>query len=471
MLQRLIFAVLALPIVLTPALAETIYVWPEGGWRIQDAIQIAAPGDTVVCTPGSTTPGQIVSLRFYGKAIVLLGELGSEQTILDGSFNHRGFRIYEGETPAAVIQGFTLRNMEAPDGGAIKIVDSSPTVRDIVILDARCDDDGGAIYIENSSTYAEDILIRRTVAGASGGAIACIQATPTFHRLTVRESSGEGTWDGRGGALYLSNSEVICTESSFLANSAEHGTSIYIDATSSLVLGRGLVAYNWIGDAVLCEAGGTAEIVCCDFYGNGGSNTGGVLEEPVGLAGNFAADPLFCGFELTALPVHGDSPCLPENNACGAFIGNHRDVCPDDLYLIAGTVVNYAGNPIMEVRLAGIPFPVFTGGDGCYSIHFPSGWSGILSPTKGDLVFIPAQREYQDLSEDWLDEDYAAEPDYVIIHVPEDYNTIQMAIDASEAGDSILIAPGTYWGQGIMTSISLARTSPSSGRGLSQHHH
>jgi hypothetical protein len=34
------------------------------------------------------------------------------------------------------------------------------------------------------------------------------------------------------------------------------------------------------------------------------------------------------------------------------------------------------------------------------------------------------------------------------IYVPQDYNTIQSAIDASKDGDTIILAPGTYTGDG-----------------------
>ncbi len=45
-------------------------------------------------------------------------------------------------------------------------------------------------------------------------------------------------------------------------------------------------------------------------------------------------------------------------------------------------------------------------------------------------------------------EDKPTKPEYDYLHVPAEYATIQEAVDAAVSGDTILIAPGTYTGEG-----------------------
>lgn len=104
-------ASLLLPI-LPPAWvsAATLRV-PGSHATIQAEIDAAAAGDTVLVGPGTYSGEGNRDLTFRGKDLVLRSEAGRGVTIIQvNGFpeTHRGFFFQDGETPAAVVEGFTV---------------------------------------------------------------------------------------------------------------------------------------------------------------------------------------------------------------------------------------------------------------------------------------------------------------------------------------------------------------------------
>ena len=90
---------------LSTAEAATIRV-PANAATIQQAIDAAAAGDTVLVSPGT----YVENITFRGKAITVASERGPAVTIIDGNRTGSVVTFASGENRNAVLAGFTVRN-------------------------------------------------------------------------------------------------------------------------------------------------------------------------------------------------------------------------------------------------------------------------------------------------------------------------------------------------------------------------
>ncbi|MBN2169682.1 MAG: DUF1565 domain-containing protein, partial [Candidatus Krumholzibacteriota bacterium] len=125
-------------------------------------------------------------------------------------------------------------------------------------------------------------------------------------------------------------------------------------------------------------------------------------------------------------------------------------------YTISGRVADGGGSPLEGVQLVGLCGDMYTEPDGTYSCQVDCGWSGTVTPQLAGWSFTPPSRTYDDVHEDWSDQDYeggTAEP----IHVSNagsdqtgdgspgnPYATISHALSVSAYGDVVQVACGTY---------------------------
>ena len=130
-----IIALIALVFISAASYSTTYYVNP--GDTIQDAIDSATNGDTVIITPGIYTGDGNRDIDFNGKAITVRSTDPDdtavvEATIIDceGSDTepHRGFYFHSGENNACVVAGLTITNGDTENGGGIYCDNSSPTL-------------------------------------------------------------------------------------------------------------------------------------------------------------------------------------------------------------------------------------------------------------------------------------------------------------------------------------------------------
>ena len=180
------FIIITIPIV---AMADTIVV-PDDYGKIQEAIDAAENGDTVLVAPGT----YIENINFLGKAITVKSSDGSEVTIIDGSSPSNPdigsvVRFVNNEQPDSVLDGFTLRNGAGSTtsgpypwsvGGGIWCNASSPTIK-------------------NNTITGNDIG-RHPSAAAAGGGIYCQQGSPTIISNNITENTvTHDLWLGGGG--------------------------------------------------------------------------------------------------------------------------------------------------------------------------------------------------------------------------------------------------------------------------------
>ncbi|MFH1690922.1 MAG: right-handed parallel beta-helix repeat-containing protein [Candidatus Eisenbacteria bacterium] len=234
---------------------------------IQDAIDVASEGDTVLVAPCTYTGPGNRDLDFGGTNIVLMSLAGADSTIIDCESAGRGFVVHSGEDSTCVIEGLTIANGTGAEGGAMWIYgepQSSPAVRECRFVDNSAASHGGALYVDGGSDggHARPVftgcLFDGNSASLGGGAYLTWYSDVTFAGCTFRGNTGNGAgaylWkchatfegcvfdgnaapmvNGHGGGLFcrdaLSAPDVLsCT---FVGNIAEHGAGVYCDNGSS----------------------------------------------------------------------------------------------------------------------------------------------------------------------------------------------------------------------------------------------
>ena len=269
---------------------------------IQSAINHAPDGFEVLVADGVYTGSGNKNLDFGGKTITIKSENGPYNCTIDCEDSGRGFYFHSGETAAAVVDGFTIRNgyisvLTSNRGGGIYCDGGSPTITNCILTENRSTGPGGAINIRNSSapTVANCLLVGNESTGSHGGGLFSNESsTPTIANCTFADNVADDMAGGLFGGG--SGTTVELSNCIFWGNSAPNGNQLA--AGNSGVLN---ISY--------CDvAGGSAGI-----YLNDGSFNW--------LAGNIEDDPLFVD------PASGDyhlligSPCIDAGDPGGDYTG------------------------------------------------------------------------------------------------------------------------------------------------------
>jgi len=200
---------------------------------LQEALDLALNGDTVMVLPGIYSGPGNRDLKFNGKSITVRSTDPNDArivdtTVIDCQGVHRAFSFLNGEGRAATVEGFTIQDGHAEWGGAILCIEASPTIKDCIIAVCTSDTYGGAIYCEesegtirhcriiqnkarkrgggiylgtNCSVQILDSLLLSNNAGDSGGAIAC--ELNFFGNSVIQGCSVEGNSAAKnGGGIY-----------------------------------------------------------------------------------------------------------------------------------------------------------------------------------------------------------------------------------------------------------------------------
>ena len=216
---------------------------------IQEGLNAASSGDTVLVAPGTYTENIVWPLV---DGIRLFSELGADTTVVDGSsagsvVYFSGMAVIDTTT---VIRGLTIQNGSGVEyGGGINLVNSSPKIEDNIVENNSATRGGGGISctdfssplivgntIRNDSasgtgmSYGGGIYSlhsRPTIAGNqitgnsayAGGGISCWECNPTISNNTIRNNSASDV----GGGIYCGFSHPTITGNVISNNSAESG--------------------------------------------------------------------------------------------------------------------------------------------------------------------------------------------------------------------------------------------------------
>jgi hypothetical protein len=273
MRYTIILAISILCFVPALAFSATLKV-PSQYLTIQDAIDTASGGDTVLVAPGT----YVENIDFKGKAITVTSEQGANVTVIDGNQAGSVVTFQNDEGSDSVLQGFTVTNGHSENGGGIYCKDSSPTIaNDIIAWNAvniaYGAAYGGGIYCDNSSPTITDNTITGNMAVCSGysagcgGGICCrSDSSPAIINNTLSENSANG-----GGGIYCEYSSPTITTNTISENTADGGGGICCEYSSPTISDNAITGNTVIdggGGGIVCQNNSSTTITSNNITGN-----------------------------------------------------------------------------------------------------------------------------------------------------------------------------------------------------------
>ncbi len=254
----------------SPTLAKIINV-PSDSSTIQKGINGAVDGDTVLVAKGSPYYERIT---FDGKAILVASnfiydgnEATIESTIIDADTSEIGaadtgsvVRFVNGEGSSSIIQGFTIRKgigiLFTPGGrkgGGIFCNNSSPTIKNNVILNNRALD-GGGICCRRSSPIITANTISYNYAGGGGGGICCYDSSLAEISYNV---ISHDTSNMNGGGIHCLNYSSASISNNIISYNVHNndGGGINLELYSEAIIVNNTIDRN--GSGGTCGGEGT----------------------------------------------------------------------------------------------------------------------------------------------------------------------------------------------------------------------
>ncbi|MBT3232959.1 MAG: T9SS type A sorting domain-containing protein, partial [Calditrichaeota bacterium] len=442
---------------------------PDEFETIQAAIDAAEDGDEIRVSAGD----YVENINFSGKDISIIGDPDSpESVIIDGNDNGSVVIFEEGEGEGAVLSGFTVRNGNSEFGGGIHGTGTSITLQNLIVTgnfiengfgagiyvnncnlnivnsefsgnDAISNGQslgGGIAIIENSQFEISETVVSNNLAWRGAG-LYIQQSEGSLSNLDISENSGSGlTIDGCSPQV----TDVVIRNNDFIAGRNDGATGIDVRGGNP-IFNRVIITNNTMtsGGAVMVLGESTPEFNYCEISNNiceQGEGSNGIVAmggHPIinnttiyghSFTGLYLRDTgsaiitnsIFWtnedfsiynaegswGFEIDYSDVEGGIDGMFRGDVNGAVFGeNNIDSDPfftdpdnNDFHLAANSACIDAGDPDTD------PDPDGTRADmGAYYFH--------------------------------RDEDG-------ILNVPDEYATIQAAINAAHDGAEVRVAPG-----------------------------
>lgn len=353
---------------------------PNDHASIQGAIDAASEGDTVLVAPGTYTGDGNKRLDFAGTDLTLRSEGGAKTTIIDCEGKLQGFNFDSGETPAAVVDGFTVRNGNPHygSGGGIDCSEASPTIVNCTFTESKDSLYGGGIYCFRADPIIANCTVSNNTANFRGGGIYCRFSSPTITRCVITGNSADN-YDG--GGIYCEDSSPTITHCTITDNSTQYngggvcahssnatienslvarnvaisfgaGGGIFLGGTSSPAVSNCTITNNsngeYSGGGLSCTYGANAILTNSILWGNHPDEIHVHLSSPsltfcdieggYGGVGNINADPRFRSYRAYDSVLQPGSPCIDRGTGANDSVdwsrlnrryGRHNGAAPD----------------------------------------------------------------------------------------------------------------------------------------------
>lgn len=212
---------LFLTLLLAPALglAATIYV-PDNYGTIQEAINGATKGDTIIVRPGTF----VENIDFIGKAVAVRSEKGPDLTVIDGNQSGSVVSFKNGEGSGAVLDGFTLTNGTGTKHTVYKYLY------------------GGGIYLINN---ASPRILNNRITGNNAYNGAGMFGDYAAPEITNNVVSGNHAANEGGAMLFAYSTDLIIDRNVVMGNSAQSwGGGIEVAQYTSVTVTNNIVFQN-----------------------------------------------------------------------------------------------------------------------------------------------------------------------------------------------------------------------------------
>ena len=244
-------------IIMNCYLFATIINIPDDQQTIQEGIDVAIDGDTVLVQPGT----YYENINYNGKNITVASLFLTTQdttyiseTVIDGDNTWCVVTFMNGEDSTAVLVGFIITNGYSFQGGGITCYGSTPQIKNVIITDCHTTE----FFLDNES----------------GGGIYCYESSPSLENVTI---TGNTAFDN-GGGIYCWNSSPYFENVIIQSNTASNGGGIYCDLFSNPTLANVVIIDNQAldsGGGIFCISTFNIELTNVDVINNYANNGGG----------------------------------------------------------------------------------------------------------------------------------------------------------------------------------------------------
>jgi hypothetical protein len=351
-LSLVIALLLAIPCITHP---EVLNV-PDDFESIQAGINAAEDGDTVLVQPGVYVENIRIIRRAITVASLILTTSNpayTDSTIIDGDRRASVVTISDQADENTILRGFTLRNGLQERGGGINCLESSPTLKNLVIVDNISNSHGGGIHCcGESSPTMEDLVIVDNVATSNGGSgiVFCPRGgnqPSTLTRVTICNNTN-GRGGGYGGGIWDQAGVLEIINCTIYNNSAAEGGGIHFESREGSSVLNSIIWANE-PDQV------TRDLGDCITWSN--------IEDGHEGEGNINEDPLFVDTDSGDYHLQWGSPCIdtgdPDTNPdpdgsradMGAYPFSHGGV-------VEGYVLDALNDEPLENAIVGTSFGI-----------------------------------------------------------------------------------------------------------------
>lgn len=279
---------------------------------IQSAVAQAGPQDEVVLEDGIHAGAGNRDVLVDREIVIRSESLDASACVVDCQGAGRGFR-FVGVGPAARLEGVTVTNGMATEGGGLRLQSASPAIVGCRILSNTATGAGGGglhCAAGSSPTLTGCVISGNVASGTYGGGLYLKDGSPVLRDCVLYGNDATGL-GSTGGAIYSWTASPSLVNCSLAANDAYDGTVLYSQASSYPELLNCIVWANdpGIGGKPLVDASSSITYVAYSDIQGGATGPG-----------NLQVDPLFLDANLR---IASWSPCVDAGS--GAWVTTLTD--------------------------------------------------------------------------------------------------------------------------------------------------